>query len=122
MEVEKSKDEVSSKPKQGKKLATRGKKKAKSPSTKIVDIGTPTVLHSPIDTISYDDELVIKNRGVVSSKGLPMHSGTKRKQIARKKVMVTSSEDDVYIISSTQTSPENKRVTRSMVKEKDTKV
>ena len=36
--------------------------------------------------------------------------------------MVTSSEDDVYIISSTQTSPENKRVTRSMVKEKGSKV
>ena len=36
--------------------------------------------------------------------------------------MVTSSEGDVYIISSTHPSPKNKMVTRSMAKEKDTEV
>ena len=36
--------------------------------------------------------------------------------------MVTSSEDDVYIILSTETSLVNKRATTSMLKEKDTEV
>lgn len=129
VEMEKSKDERSSNSKQGKKLtkkgkklATRGKNKTKSPSTKIVDTSTPLVLHYPADTFSSDDGLVIKNRGVLSLEGLPIHFGTKRKQIARNKVVVTSSEDDVYIISSTQTSPENKKIKRSMVKGKDIEV
>jgi len=71
---------------------------------------------------SSDDGLIIKNWGVLASDGLPIYYGTKRKHIARKKVVLTSSEDDVHIISSTQTSPENKRITRSMVKEKGTEV
>ena len=86
MEVEKSKDEGSSKPKQGKKVIKRvkkvikkRKKKATNPPTKTTEIGTPTVLPSFVETISYDVEIVIKNRGVLASKGLPAHSGTKRK-------------------------------------------
>ena len=129
MEVEKLKDKDLSKPKQGKKVIKRvkkvikrSKKKAKTPPTKTAETGTPIVLPSPVDPISYDIELVIKNRGVLDSKGLYVHSGTKRKQIAKKKVVVTSSEEDVYIISSTQNSLVNKRVTRSMLKEKDTEV
>ena len=87
--MEKSKDERSSKSKQGKKLtkkgkksATKGKKMTKSPSTKIADKEIPSVLHSPADTLSFDDGFVIKNQGVLASDGLPIYSGTKRKQIA----------------------------------------
>ena len=106
--MEKSKDEGLSKSKKdkkltkkGKKSTTKGKKKTKSASTKIADKGTPSVLHFPVDTFRYDDDLVIKNWGVLASDGLPIHSGTKRKRIARKKVILTSSQDDVHIISST---------------------
>ena len=108
--------------KKGKKSATKGKKKTKSASTKIADTGTPSVVHSPTYMFSSNDGILIKSRGVLASDGLPIHSSIKRKRIARKKVVVTSSEDDVHIISSTQTSPENKRIARSTVKEKDTEV
>ena len=76
MEVKKSKDEGSPKSKQGKKvikrgtkLTTRGKKKTKSPSIKTADTGTPPVLPSPVDTIIFDDELVIENRGMERLEG-----------------------------------------------------
>ena len=80
MEVEKSKDEGSSKSKQGKKVIKRvnkvikrSKKKTTTPPTKTTEIGTPTVLPSAVDPISFGIELIIKNRGVLESKGLPMH-------------------------------------------------
>ena len=126
MEVQKLKDKGGpSKPKQGKKVVKRVKKvirrsekKATTPHTKIVEIGTPIVLPSPVEPISSDVEIVIKNSGVLASKGILAHSRTKRKQVARKKVVVTSSDDDVYIISSTETSPINKSITRSMLNER----
>ena len=100
----------------------RSEKKATTPPTMTAKTGTPTVLPSPVEPISSDFEILIKNRGVLASKWLLAHSGTKRKRFARKKVVVTSFEYDVYIISSTKTSLVNKSVTRSMLKEKDTKL
>ena len=68
MEVETLKDKRPSKPKQGKKVVKRVKKvirriekKATTPPTKIAEKNTPTILPSPIEPISFDVEIVIKN-------------------------------------------------------------
>ena len=104
VEVKKSKGKRLSKSKQ-KKSTKQGKKKTKPPSIKIAKKGTSPILNSTVDTFCYDDCLVIKNQGVLASDGIPTYSGTKRKRIARKKVVLTSFEDDDHIISSTQASP-----------------
>ena len=101
-----------------KKTIKKGKKKTKASSIKIIGKDIPLVINPPADNLSYDDCLVIRNRGVSVPKETPTYSSTKRKCMVGRKIVLTLFEDDVQVISSTQDSPETRRVTRSMVKEK----
>ena len=101
-----------------KKSIKKGKKKTKDSSIKITGKDIPLVINPAVDNLSFDDCLVIRNRGVSVPKGTPTYSGTKRKHLEQRKIVLTSSEDDIQVISSMLASPKTRRVTGSMVKEK----